>query len=410
MKPRNLLSADEIAELQEFLERKLERIGIATRPEVALRLLELSGHPQAQMKEFAAVIKTDQAMAGRLLRLANSAYFAQRVAVTNLDRACLVLGLDRIKAISLGLQLTRAAVLPGCKDVSREVWGQSVFRACLAAEAARAVAPALVPEAFVVGLMLDAGVPLMSRLVGDAYPGLYSECPSPGTLFRRESDTLGFNHVDVVAAMCRRWRLPELLSRAIELHHVRPADLRLTEPVHRLHRIAYVVGLMELDTRAAMDGKAAPQVSGAGTTAQRLLGISESESVAFLRRAALEYTAAIEMFTDVAEAITDVEGLVERVHVGLVKAIDESVETSIARQEGATPERLVLDGQSIELIYAEDDQVMAYLYDATGQRLLAHRFAANDISLEGVCEAFGLEVGEGGQREKLAAFLRKRAA
>ena len=53
------------------------------------------------------------------------------------------------------------------------------LRSLRAAATAPKNAPALVPEAFVIGLMLDAGVPLMSRPVGDAYPALYTECPSP---------------------------------------------------------------------------------------------------------------------------------------------------------------------------------------------------------------------------------------
>ena len=39
MKPRNLLTPPEVAELQEFLDKKLDRLGISSRPEVALRLL-----------------------------------------------------------------------------------------------------------------------------------------------------------------------------------------------------------------------------------------------------------------------------------------------------------------------------------------------------------------------------------
>jgi HD-like signal output (HDOD) protein len=410
MKPRNLLSPAEITELQDFLDKKLERIGVASRPEVAFRLLDMCHNAKAQMKDFADIIKVDHAMSGRVLRLANSALFAQRIPVTNLDRACLVLGIERIKAVSLGLQLSRAAIPAGSKDVSREVWGQSVFRACLAAESARVVAPSHVPEAFVVGLLLDAGVPLMCKLVGDIYSALYTDCPTPGALFRRENETLGFTHVDVASAMCRRWRLPELLAKPIELHHQRPADLRLTEPVHRLHRISFAIGLLQLQPESILDpARAAIHGDGSAVTAQRLLGISEAEILTVVKNALTEYSGTIQAFSELATAVADLDTLIERVHMGLIRAIDDSIEKSLESEQDVSAERLTIGGQSIEMVVAEEGAV-AYLYDSHGQRLLAHRFPSGDVSAQSLCDAFGLELTDPNDRDRLTTFIKNKAA
>jgi HD-like signal output (HDOD) protein len=99
-KLRSKLSATEIVQLQDFLSEKLQRIGVQSQPEVAIKVLDLSSRPDAHPKDYAAVIKNDPALCGRLLRLANSAMFAQRKAVTSIDRACLVLGLERLKAVA----------------------------------------------------------------------------------------------------------------------------------------------------------------------------------------------------------------------------------------------------------------------------------------------------------------------
>lgn len=409
MKPRSALSAAEIAELYEFLDRKLERIGVPTRPEVALRLLDLASDPKAEIKNYSAIIRMDHAMSGRVLKLANSAFFAQRSPVTNLDRACLVLGLERIKSVSLGVQLSRALASCGSRDIAREVWGQSVFRACMAAESARLIAPTLVPEAFIVGLMLDSGIPLMAQLVGDGYAEVYREARTPGQLFRRENEGLGFNHVDVVTSMARRWRFPEVLSKPIEWHHTRPGDPRRTEPMHRLHRISYTVGLLELEPGSLQAGEQ-PEIKGeeAALTAQRLLGLKEVEVSAVLGRTLQEYTATIDLFSDVATGLTSLETLIERIQVGLVEVIDTAVETSIARDH-ADAARLVICGQSIEIRRADDGAVMGFLYDSQGQRLLAHRFMPGEMSAEAVSAAFGLEVVEG-ERERLREFVLMRAA
>ena len=408
MKPRSALTATEVAELHQFLERKLERMGVPSRPEVALRLLELSGQPNSQMKDFAAVIRTDHAMAGRVLRLANSALFAQRTPVTSLDRACLVLGLERIKAVTLGLQLSRAAAPMGGREISRVVWGQSVFRACLAAEAARTMAPSLVPEAFIVGLMLDCGIPLMERLVGPPYNALFGEARTPGSLFRRENESLGFTHIDVVTVMAKRWRFPELLTSPIQWHHTRPQDLQRPEPVHRLHKIAYVAGLIELEGESLLE-----QVRIRGTeahaTTQRLLGMSPEESALMLARSLSEYRATIDLFAEVATAVSDLDTLMERVSAGLVAAIDDTIEQSLAREEMATPSRVVVDGRSIEVRRSEDGSVVAFLYDSHGQKLLAHRCnGACDVNE--IAQAFGLDLSNPSERQQLVAFVERQAA
>src|SRR5205823_4861273 len=79
------------------------------------------------------IIRADAALAGRVLRLANCAFFAQRQPITNLDRSCVLLGVDRLKSVALGFYLSRAAAGDPRQSLSRRIWGQSVYRACLSA-------------------------------------------------------------------------------------------------------------------------------------------------------------------------------------------------------------------------------------------------------------------------------------
>jgi hypothetical protein len=78
----------------------------------------------ALVADYAKLIRNDQAVSGRVLRLANSAFFAQRRPVTTIDRACVVLGTDRLKAVALGFHLSRACQTGGDKEYSRKIWGE----------------------------------------------------------------------------------------------------------------------------------------------------------------------------------------------------------------------------------------------------------------------------------------------
>ncbi len=407
-KPRSKLSAIEIDSLHERLAERLERIGVQSQPEVALKVLNLSSRPDSHPKDYAQVIRNDPGLSGRLLKLANSAMFAQRKPVTSIDRACLVLGLERLKSIALGFHLSRAAASGGTKELARTVWGQSVYRACLAAELSRQSAPTMVAEAFVIGLMLDAGIPIMSRLVGPSYDALFASCDMPLKLFRTEFDTLEFTHVDVLAALMRLWRLPDLLAHPLEWHHDRPNSTPRPDPVHRLHRIAYVVGSLQV-TMLGESGEANPlTVNSPGLPAvQRLLELDDNAIATVVRKSSAEYSASIDLFSEIAASMGSMEDVFETIQMRLVRAIDAKVEESI-RLEHTSRQRFSLNGQSIELA-REGDMIVAYLYDSTGSPLVTHRFQPATEDPPSVLAALGVEPQPSDELDRMYEFIRAAA-
>jgi HD-like signal output (HDOD) protein len=399
MKQRSLLTASQLLELHEFLGRRLDAIGIESQPEVVLRLLEISKNPDAQLKDYAGVIKTDHAISGRVLKLANSAMFAQRSAVSSLERGCTLLGIERLKAVSLGFHLSRAASAKDTttREIARKVWGHSVFRACMAAEAARLTAPGLIAEAFVIGLMMDAGIPLAAKIQGDSYIGVFNECATPGKLFRREFDSLPFTHIDVMSVLSRKWRFPDLLTKPIELHHTRPADNAKDEPVNRLHRIAYVVGLLELDqhdlTNASLMGAAE---TGGMLTAQRLLRAGDQEMSRVISSSVAEYRVMIDVFSEVASGLVNIEELATRVQNSLINCIDDQIIESMARDGSRIPGQaadapLIIANSKVEIILEPDGSIVAFVTDSEGRRVVSHRLAKTGETAHTVCESLGLE-------------------
>jgi HD-like signal output (HDOD) protein len=408
MKARRLLSAAEVKELQGRLQVKLENVGLSSQPEVAIKMLELSNRPDAQLADYAKLIAHDQATAGRVLRLANSAFFAQRKPVTAIDRACVVLGVDRLRAVVLGFHLSRAAQCPDDRDLSRKIWGQSLLRACMGSQIARLSAPNLVSEAFIIGLMMDAGLPLMGTLAGAAFRNLLRDNPSPGRLHRLEFDTLEFTHVDVIIAMMTSWKLPELLIKPIERHHVKPSENKLDDPISRLHRIAYVVGLIELECKGGVAAEVTERTPGV-TTAQRLLNLTDPEVSHVVKKSFSEYEATSEMFKEVAAHLNTAEDLMEQVQLGLSKAVDAVIEQGMNCESVGRPMRLVISGNIVEVVRESNGDTMAYLYDTNGRRMLSHTFQVGTTP-EDLCEALGIEAGPKPDMMRLGEAIMRLAA
>lgn len=409
-KVRANLSSAEVEALTELLVRKLDTMVIETQPEVAARLLELVADANAGLHDFATVIRNDTALSGRLLRMSNSAYFAQREPVTTLERACVLLGINRIRALALGFYMSRAIDAGGEKRYGRTMWGKSLLRACFAAKLAEATRPSLYAEAFLVGLMMDAGQPLVRTLIG---PSVYDEvCPPqepPSRTFKCEREHFSYTHVDMARALVRRWRMPDVLAKPILWHHSPPSDLKSTEPVHLLHRISFYVGAMHIEHEppAAM---AIPLPN----LGQRLLAMPSDALGETFAGACREYAAVREFFGHVAEGITDVEALGMRVHGALNKIMERNMEESLKQEGDMAPATFHFNAGQIQLNRCEDntDFAVAYVLDAAGQRQARHRFPVGSVNAQDVLRELCLERGDidGAELESMSDYLRALAA
>lgn len=414
-KPRHALTAAETAELHDRIDRLLDRAGLETQPRVAVRILDLVGREDAQLKDYQEAIRADAAITGRLLRLANSAAFAQRSPVTRIERALVLLGIERVKAVSLGFYLSRAAASAGARAISRAVWGQSVFRACLCAALVRAARPSLASEAFVVGLMLDSGVPLAARLVGEAYERVYAaaggdgaEGVSPALLFKMERESLEYTHVDVAAVLCRRWRLPPTLSKPIAWHHAPPADAPAPDDagdaVSLLHRAAYCAGAV----RVGIAGVSEPRTP--ASLGARALGLTGEQAAAAVRSAAREHAAIAGLFAGVAGEVEDLDALADRVARQLADELDRQLIRSLRRETGPAPSRLSIGGFEVELQPRERGQVEVFIDTPSGERLMACTVNAGTESAATLQRSLGLEDATEDELRLLVTEIRAMAA
>lgn len=405
MKLRKLLTAGEIDALLAELDRKLHGVVPQTQPEIAARILELVADRDAGLRQYADVIKADPALSGRLLRLANSAFFAQRQPVTNLDRACVLLGLERIKATAMGFYLARSASTGPDDALARRVWGEGVYRACLASELSRHLCPGYSAEAFCIGLMLDSGIPILVKMLGEPAAAILKDASHPPRQFKAEFETLPCTHVDVVAMLARRWKLPDLLAKPIERHHLSPPEGARPEPVYLLHRIAYYVGALELNAQNIPDQPAPLQL-----TAQKVLGFGAEQLASVIRRSASEYAAMNEMFREVADSIGDMNDMADQVQRQLVDIVDSTMMVEFRDHTRETTGTFEVGDQRIEIELDRQGLGIAYLLDADGERFLSHSFTPRGARASELLDALGVEPPSPGSIADLDSYIRSIAA
>ncbi len=405
MKARQELSATDVEHLIERLSRRLDDGAVPTLPHVAVQILNLVGDDSASLRDFADVIQTDRALSGRLLRLANSAYFAQRKAVSNLQRATVLIGLDRLKAISLGFHVSRAASGADPQRV-KHVWTLSLFRAWLAHRLAERLDKSVAGEAFIVSLLSDAGEPLLHELLPEAKVD-YPWPATPARRFHYEFNHLAFTHVDVAAALARFWRLPEVLMRPIVLHHIQPTPASERDRKSILHAVAFIVGSLHLDDAEALTS----HIDKLDAAARHLLKLDRETLSKAVLAAGADFRATRDLFAHIIDETLSVDDVIARANTCLTGQLDRFLLRDI-EHEHPPPESLRIDagGLVFDIEPLPKAGVTVYIADSAGKRLISEQIDPSRFSAEEIRQMLLLDEAPDDDFEAVMDSIRKTAA
>ncbi len=195
---------------------------LPTLPVVTSEILECLENPDAPAAALANLISTDQALATRLLRLANSAYygFPRRIGTINL--AVVVLGFDTVRDLCLSLLITdsffrSSSEMPLDMDAA---WRHSMATAIASRMLLRASGANVPGEGFVAGLVHDVGKLFMARYFPAEYSRVIGLTREEGVrLLSAESQVFGLTHAIVGGWLLDEWNLPVWLVDSTRDHH-----------------------------------------------------------------------------------------------------------------------------------------------------------------------------------------------
>ncbi len=194
---------------------------LPTLPSVAVQLLELSNDPTTELPTVVKVIKTDPAIAAKILKVTNSSYYGFKKEVTSLERAVSLLGTRVVTSLALSLSLVDAAMVTGSlSGYFQDYWRQSVVQALAAEVFGQEFHNPKDHDFFLAGLLADLGRLAMLKTIGPEYIStLDSTAQSRNWLTRQEQADLGFDHVEIGTKLMENWKLPQTLIQAARFHH-----------------------------------------------------------------------------------------------------------------------------------------------------------------------------------------------
>jgi len=210
---------DELSpELQKAIARVTE---ISSLPEVTTRIVEVVEDPKSTAQDMHEIVRHDPALAAKVLKVVNSAFYGLPSQIASLDRAIVMLGLSAVKNIALAASLSRL-FRPGAiseRFASRDLWTHCVSVGVCARLLARA-SFGQVEEAFVAGLVHDMGLLIEFQLFSDKLKDIAERCETqPQDFLAVEREVIGADHQAFGAWLAAKWKFPPGLRCAIGRHH-----------------------------------------------------------------------------------------------------------------------------------------------------------------------------------------------
>ena len=148
-------------------------LSLPSLPQVALRLKKAIDEPEVTISEIATIVQFDATIVAKLIKVANSVFYAGEVPITNCQNAVIRLGLDGTRRVVMGISVKQLfySTHPELKNMMDANWRNSIYLSSLCfilAKESKVVSP---EDALLAGLICDIGkIPVLNFAEQLNYP------------------------------------------------------------------------------------------------------------------------------------------------------------------------------------------------------------------------------------------------
>ncbi|MFQ1002428.1 HDOD domain-containing protein [Modestobacter sp. SSW1-42] len=184
---------------------------MAANKPVAAQVVAMTSAEDAGAKELATILAGDLALAGRVMKLANSAYYGMRGRVSSLQFAISVVGFMTVRTLA-------TVSLTDLDDESRlpdDFW----FTSTHVGQAAATVAPRFgerPPDALCLGMLSQMGAALLHHNDPQGHPVLVGQHPDLPGRRMAEQQRYGVHGVRLSAVALDHWGFPRRMVTALD--------------------------------------------------------------------------------------------------------------------------------------------------------------------------------------------------
>ncbi|RMD74456.1 MAG: HDOD domain-containing protein [Lentisphaerae bacterium] len=191
-------------------------------PTAVAEIIKIANDPGSSATDVEWAINRDQAVAGKVLKLVNSAAYGFSRRVETIRQAVVMLGLRKLRDIAISM--AGSELFAGLKDdklvdgvglwthgLAAMLWSRFIINQKRWVELDAVVTAAL---------MHDIGIVILYQYAKDIYAEVLSEAARTQKFHERlERKMLKTTHAKIGASLCAKWRLPIAITQLISQHH-----------------------------------------------------------------------------------------------------------------------------------------------------------------------------------------------
>ncbi len=206
-------------------------------PEVLIKAQRTLADPASGPQQLARVLASDQAIAAKILKVANSAFYGFPGKIASIEKASALFGTDRLSQLLTNMSISGlpSKILKGYGMRSADLWQHALATAYGAKRVAETAFPEMAEDAYIAGLLHDSGKFILDACVFERKDRFKKHMTDTGCSFlEAEREILGFDHGEIAYAACNQWNIPEVIALAIRFHH-NPTHPRSNLLAHLTH-------------------------------------------------------------------------------------------------------------------------------------------------------------------------------
>lgn len=218
--------------LRRYIEKAM--VDLPAMPTVILEVIKETDRDGVTTTDVEAILSKDSALATKVLKVVNSAYFGLPRQVTNISHAIAILGFQQVRnlAMSMGVLNALSSHNPRIQQVQKQYWQHSFASGTCAELIARrkGLPRKEVEMIYVGGLLHDIGRLFLLTLFNLPYQQVMKESVTRHLPLRLvEQKILGASHAELGAELAVRWNFPDELVQMIRAHD---GDFTHGDPYH----------------------------------------------------------------------------------------------------------------------------------------------------------------------------------
>ena len=194
---------------------------LPTIPVILSKIMTLLKDEMTSAKQLGEIVSADQAIASKVLSIANSAYYGLSQKVISIQHAIALLGFTAVKNIAIGTSVFShfSEEGKGSGIDLKALWTHSFATALVSEEIGKRTSVVKPEAAFMGGLLHDIGKLILINIFHEQYKAAIDMAREKSCSISFAEDMIfGITHINAGEWLCEKWQLPNEIIQSVSYH------------------------------------------------------------------------------------------------------------------------------------------------------------------------------------------------